>query len=653
MFADVIFPLKIKPFTYKVPSDMPSDLIGRIVKALLGNRILYGIVADIRDVSNFEGNIKKERIKEIISAHQHFGSPNTVALLKWLSEYYISPAGVALNSCFFKEVVSLIDKSIVPAPTIHYNDNENIKIPKGSDNISILIDAIEGSIFSSFLLHSPSHLYEKAFLNNLFKTASSLISGAIILVPEINMIDSVAKILQSIFGKRVCTIHSKQGKKKRAEIIRGILSEDYNIIIGTRSAILMPLKKISFIAVISEHSPSYKAEEGLRYNGRDVAVRRGFLEKVPVLLSSICPSLESFYNSKTKKYHIIKPTEISSEMHLNSFNIFSSKKRPEIEIVSIWDAYKYGGSISKTILSAAKKYLANNESLLFIVNKKGYSHILCKDCGYIFRCPACQNLLMLYKSEGILKCHSCRYNKKIPDSCQVCNGIELIQLGLGIERVKDDIEHFLKKEPIQFDKNNQFFSNHGQFMSLAVGHSYQIRRLQDKIFKAAVFCDIDLSLLAHDYRANERVFQDVMEVAQMVAPDGRIYLQTKDTKNKILNYIKNYDFKRFYNNELSIRQETGFSPFKRLILFDIFLKQNDNVSKHKIERLFSQKIDEDIEILGPIQPLSSIKNNLYSLRFLIRSKDRKKLNQFSHLLKEKISRLQGVKVITDVDPMRF
>lgn len=651
MFADVIFPLKIKPFTYKVPADMPLDLIGRIVKAPFGNRTFYGIVSDLRDAYNFECN-EKVSIKEIISTHQNFGSPNNVALLKWLSEYYISPSGVALKSCFFKEVVSLIDKSAVPEPTIHYKDNENIKIPKGSDNISILIDAIEGSTFSAFLLHSPSYLYEKVFLNNLFKRASSVISNAIILVPEINQIEGIAKILKSHFGDRVCTIHSKQGKKKRLETIKGILSDKHNIIIGTRSAILMPMKKLSFIAVMSEHSPSYKGEEGLRYNARDVAVRRGFLENVPVLLSSICPSIESFYNYKTKKYHMVESPENFPEIPLNSCNLFYTKNRPTIEIVNIWNAYRSRLSISKGILSAAKKYFSQKESILFIVNKKGYSYIVCRECGYVLKCPVCQTPLIFYKTEESLKCHRCKQGRKIPLSCEICNGIDLIPFGAGLERIKDELERFIGKETLQLSKDSQLLSNDGQFTPLIVGHGHQIKRIEEKVFKAAVFCDIDLYFLTNDFRANERVFQDVMEIAQLIKPDGRIYLQTKNIKNKTLNYIKNYNFKGFYDSEFALREESGLPPFKRLVLFNIFLKGNDNVSIQKVDRIFSEKQAEDIEILGPLEMSSSIK--LYrTFQFLIRSQNRKRLNQFAHCLKEKLLTFKGVRVTTDVDPIRF
>ncbi len=660
MFAEVIFPLKIKSFTYNVPPDMPPDLTGRIVKAPLGNRDLYGIVCDVSNTCAFAGRVldknielKTSKIKEIVSVHEHFGSPQTISFLKWLSEYYIAPSGIALASCFFKDAIKVIEKSI--AHKISAPEDDKPKISCLSDNteqdIFPLVNAIQSGNFSSFLLHSPSHFYEKGFLSDFCKKAFTDISGAIVLVPEISQIDGIAGILQAIFGGRVCTIHSKQGRKKRTEAIRGILSGNYNIVVGTRSAILMPLKKISFVAVLSEHSPSYKGEEGLRYNGRDVAVMRAFLERVPVLLSSICPSVESIYNSETRKYHRLRVSH--KGMPSDIFNSFSAKKRAEIEIINMWDVEKSGLSISKKVLSAARQYLSSKDNILFIVNKKGYSLIMCKDCGYIFRCPACQIPLMFYKTEGLLRCRQCAAERKVPESCQVCRGVELIPLGAGIERIKEDIRKFLKKDAVPLNKNAQLLPNNDEFTPFVIGHGHQVRRLKGSLFKSAVFFDIDPCLLEPNYRANERAFQNVMQIAQVVKPDGRIFLQTRSPKNKILNFIKNYDFKGFYKNELSIRKETDFPPFCRLILFNILFKKGINGLEKEVEMLFSEShAHQEIEIFGPIKLPSTIKLHLH-WQVLIKSKDRKKLHQLAFSLKETLSSMKELKVSADVDPIRL
>ncbi len=660
MYAEVIFPLKLKTFTYKVPPDAPLDLAGRIVRAALVNRQLYGIVSDVKETGGDIAHTRK--IKEILSVHEHLGSPSFIPLLRWLSGYYLAPAGVGLSACFFKEAVSVIQKPRVhnakkidsAAAESPEDDPYLSKLPDSAgQNISLLSDAIQRGKFNTFLFHSPSFFYERGFLYDVLKSASACIEGAIVLVPEISQIEKIASMLKAVFGERVCTIHSKQGRKRRMETIRGLLSGALDILIGTRSAIFAPLKKVSFIAVINEHSPSYKAEEGLRYNGRDVAVMRGFLEKTPVLLSSICPSIESVHNAGTGKFRLLKASETNTGEHSQTFSLFSAKKRPRIEIINSYDAEKAGFPISREILAAAHKHLSKKENLLFIVSTKGYSLILCSDCGYIFRCSGCHIPLRFYKTEGILRCRLCGQQRNVSDSCQICGGIELSPLGAGTERIREDIEKFFKKNVLILDKNNQWLHRDNQLMPFVIGRRNHVRKLRENTFMVVVFFDSDLSLTEPNFTANERVFQSVMQVSQLMKPGGQIFIQTRHPGNKILSFIKNYDFRGFYKNELLLRRETDFPPFSRLALFNLYSNQQFDGLREEINRLLAQGHVEGVGILGPVEIPSPLKSYKYCLQVLLKSKDRKNLNLSASALKEKLNSLKGIKVATDVDPIKI
>ncbi|MCX7914051.1 MAG: primosomal protein N' [Thermodesulfovibrionales bacterium] len=647
MYAEVVFPLKIKPFTYKLPTNIPPDIVGRIVKAPLGKRLLSGVVYEVKSLDK---EIETSKIKEITSIYDHFGSKSTLNFLKWLSEYYMSPEGVALASCFFEETSRLLTNLLI-------NNNETIKNTKesimksSSDIFYPLIDSLQKTNYSSFLLHSPSNFYEQFFLAEFCKRAFSLIEGAIILVPEISQVETIANVLKKIFHQRVCILHSKQSRKQRVEIIKGILSGQFNIIVGTRSAILVPIRKISFIAVLSEHSLSYKGEEGLRYNGRDVAVKRGYFENVPVLLSSTCPSVESFYNVKSGKYQQI---QLSLKLFFNNSNSFDSSstiKRPIINIINFRDDFTTGLSISKSILEVAKKYLLAQQRVLFIVQKKGYSYVLCTDCGYITKCQFCQSLLTFYKGENLLKCHRCKFKTTIYNSCPRCNSVKLTMFGVGIEKIKDDLTKFLKEEPIQFEERlNALQETHHS--ALIIGHGYQIKKLKDNNFKMAVFTDVDISLNSPNFKANELIFQEIMEIAQIIDPNGHIYLQTREPKNKILNYIKNYDFKGFYKNELIARERGGFPPFMKLALVDILIKKKDDTVEQSAIAPFLQYYN-DLIILGPSELEGSDKEPIKHLQFLLKSKDGKKLNQTVSEIKEKLLKLKCIKIKVDIDPIRL
>lgn len=660
MFAEVIFPLKVKTFTYKIPPEAPFDLTGRIVRATLINRELYGIVSDVMESIPYT----PPKIKEILSIHEHLGSPSIIALIKWLGSYYLNPAGAALTSCFLKEAVSAgikpVDRKKKPSKkTVTFNLEEaNRILPVLSEgmgeNISLLADAINKACFKTFLLHSPSSLYERGFLSEILKNTQDSISGAIILTPEIGMIDKTASLLRLILGGRVCSLHSKQSRREKIETIKGILSGSFDIVVGTRSAIFAPLKKISFIAVTGEHSPSYKAEEGLRYNARDVAVMRGLLEKAPVLLSSICPSIESIYNARTGKFSLLKISGSKSASPPYGFSLFSAKNRPAIGIVGAAASDKKGCSITDEILSAAKIQLSKKEHILFIVSTKGYSLILCSDCGYIFRCPACNTPLKFYKNEGLLKCHLCGRFRGAPDTCERCGGIELKAYGAGDERIIDDIEKSFGRKALILNKNNLFQNAADcQLKPFVIGHRGQAKKLMENSFSLAVFFDADLALSEAAFSSNERVFQGVMEISQLIKPGGQIIIPTRHPKNKILNFIKNYDFRGFYKNELILRKETDFPPFSRLILFNIFSRQKSEDLIKDIKTACSEKIEEGVQIYGPVEVASPVRSYKYCLQYLLKSRDRKRLNLFASSLKDRLSLVKGIKISTDVDPVRL
>lgn len=647
MYADVIFPQKIKPFTYKLSANFPSDIIGRIVRAPISGRTSFGLVCEVRSSVK---NLNDSKIKEIISIHEHFGSQQTIDFLKWLSKYYVSPEGVALASCFFEESSKIVLKS--PHANNIKKEHQEIKIEDTSDIFYPIINSITKGNYKSFFIHATSLFHEHMFLTEFCKKASSLIEGAIFLVPEIDKVERIADILREIFYERICIIHSKQRKKQRLENIEGIFSNQYNIIVGTRSAILIPLKKISFIAVLSEHSTSYKGEEGLRYNGRDVAVKRGFFEKIPVLLSSICPSVESIHNVRIGKYQQIRLPQKLDHSNSDLPNIFSEKKRPEIHIINRWNKFRPEFSLSMNILEAVRKHLLAKNKVILIVNKKGYSYIICKDCGNIVKCQLCHLPLVVYKKEKSLKCHRCHFKDNIHDICPVCNSHKLISFGLGIEKVKDDLAKFLKEESIFFEEGLNL-SSEIEHATLIIGHSYQIKRIKGNNFKLAVFVDVDVSLANSGFKSNEILFQDVIEIAQIVSPEGHIILQTKDVKNKILNFIKNYDFKGFYKNELSLRREGGLPPFMKLALLNIILKRKDGSLEENIKNSFMEKYDNGIIILGPLETRIHNKKGIKRLQFLLKSKNESKLNETVHLIEKKINRLKNVKLTIDIDPIKF
>ncbi len=640
MYADIVFPLKLSPLTYKVPEKAPHDLKGRIVKAPLMGKSLYGIVVEVKD----ELQIRQEKnIKEIQSIHQYLFSELHLSFLKWLSDYYLTPMGVAIKSCFFEDVARLIDKEDLNSKWVKDLKNSNSQIPESlNSDISVIYNNIKNKSYKSFLFHSSSADDEYSLIYEVFNKFISEIHGAIILVPEIGHIERLASMLKNMLGQRLCFLHSKLSKAKRIETIKRIISGEADIIVGTRSAIFAPLKMVSFIAVFEEHSPSYKAEEGLRYNARDVSVMRGFIEKSCVLLSSVCPSLESIYNAKIGKY---VPLCRRQE---------SKIERPKIKIVDMNNYKRNALTISPDVLKEAKQIKSKEGSFLFLVNRKGYSLIKCEDCGHIIHCKKCNVPLVFYKGKNIIRCHYCGYEGAVQSFCEECKGFVIKPYGAGAEKIKEEIEKILNEEALLIQKGQAAYPLplDADVTSFVIGTAYATRKLKAVKLDAIAIFNADSFIFRPDFRAYERAFQDFIQLSEMVKPEGDIFLQTWSPKNRIFRFIKHYDFHNFYENELSQRKELNYPPFYKIMLLNIFVKTDVQNFLYEIQKMIGDINIRQLDILGPVEIPSALKSYKRCIQILIRSKNKRLINDAAKRILSELQKIKSARVIVDVDPLR-
>jgi primosomal protein N' (replication factor Y) len=605
MYADVAFPLKLQPLTYKIPLNSPVDLKGRIVKAPLAGKSCYGLVVSVTDKPCMADAKKLKEIREI---HGHFASENGLSFLKWISEYYLAPFGTALKSSFFEEAAKAVVGSHQRAA------GENAKEKN----------------YRTFLFHAPSVSAERAQLNEILNPD---VRGAIILAPEIGDIESILPDMKKLFGERLSVLHSKLTKAKRSDAIKKIISGEADIVLGTRSAVLAPLKNVSIIAVLGEHSPSYKGEEGLRYNARDAAVMRGFIEKAHVFLSSPSPSLESIYNSKIGKYALLK-TKTSDE------------KMPEIKLVDMKDNKNKDLSISQTVLNKAKSLIAGKGGFLFLINRKGYSLIGCEDCGHIARCGKCGVPLVFYKSRGIMKCNYCGLEKAVAGGCEECKGVNIKPFGAGIEKIREELQAAFKAEPVQIGEIA------GDLTPLTIGTSYAAKKLRNKKFDAAALLNADSLMSQPDFRAHERTFQEILKIPETIKPEGHLYIQTWSPKDKIFRLIRDRDFKGFYEHELSQRKMLEYPPFSKLMLFNISYKKELKKLPDTVGDIAGDANIAGVEILGPVEIQPILKSYPRCLQILLKSKDSRLLHSCARQLLDRLEKIKDAKINVDVDPLK-
>ncbi len=604
---DVVFPQNIKPLTYRCPAQFTGKVKpGMLVSAPLKNKLTLGIV-----LSKSQASVA-EHIKDIHDVHGDapvFETP-MLELLSWMSDYYLASKGLILKNMLPKEAFKKVRtrKSIKSDK----EKNKSLDLPEIQENT---LERVKQNIavgeYKTFLLHAPSLIYEISFLSKMLVQNQN----SIILVPEIIHVDSVAPILKEISGDRLCIMHSGLSRGQRSEALEKIMSGKCNVVLGTRSAVFAPLRSVDLIAVLGEHSDSYRQEEGLRYNARDLAVMRGFLEKATVVLSSVCPTIESFYNVRVNKYEFI-----STDLNI---------QRPAVRMIDMRTERKAGSGLSKAVIDAARSCIKKNEQAMFVINKRGHSSLLCTECNCIEKCNACEVPLVFHANDKSLRCHYCGYKSDTPAKCKRCGGFKLELIGRGIQKAEEDLNKLLGIKPVRLDSDvvkkrpgSDDLSEIIKGEALVLGTKLMTKRLSmPERFGMAAVLNIDVSLSMPDFRAIEKAYQELVSISEKVKPDGRLFVQTRMPENYLFRFLKNYDFSKFVNEELRMRKEMSYPPFSKIATVTLKGKGYDeNKVKNAVRKISADK--DDIEILGPSPSAGKKKYAEHCLFFRVSAKTR-------------------------------
>jgi primosomal protein N' (replication factor Y) len=635
-FLDILFPVNLGPLTYRCPDELLERVEpGMIISAPLRNKVTKGIIMG-RSLK-----IPSGEMKEILTVHGEAPvlSGMLILLLKWMAEYYLAEQGFVLKNMLPREAFTKVKQKKTKMKQMTGHPSSFININNINErSVSRVLDLVKKNTYETFLLHAPSSAYEYSVLMQII----SEIKNVIILVPEVSFTNNLYPQLNERFGERVCLFHSGLSGGKRSEAIERILSGSSDIVLGTRSAVFTPLKHISFIAVLHEHSSSYKQEDGLRYHGRDVAVMRAYLEKAPILLSSICPSFESLFNCRKGKYKLLE-----SE---------AGTKKPSIRIIDMRHEKLLKPYLSRKVIDAATRYLRGDNKVMFVINRRGYSTLLqCSDCNYIEECPVCKVPLVFHKQNMLLKCHFCGYHAKVPESCRRCKGHNIELLGVGTQRVQEDIEKFLGIKTLRFDsdtsrKRSEIESMVGAAQSddmrIIVGTKIMTKRLGTSgRFSMAAILNTDLFLNIPDFRSMEKTYQEVMSIGDRIMIPGEIFIQTRMPRNYLFQCIKNYDHRTFFREELSRRKSLHYPPYSRLLLMRFISKKDLSGELSDIQK----RNNKEVEILGP--SLLKNKQGIYEFKLLLKSSVRGALHTAAKTILEQYRSSKEVTIKVDVDPV--
>lgn len=624
MLADVLFPQKIKPLTYIIPQDISNrDITGYIVSAPLKKQESFGIV-----IKSYEQNSDTKKYKHINNIHSKYADKTLISLILWASEYYLSSAGTALMSTQFKDYISNLFKSKNKEhkPCNLEKDSNEVVCPNlhiGSDVVEKINVEISKRNYKTFFVRLESIHSEMSFISEIIIKLD--LKRVLILVPESSYISAFKNLLYRIFGNRFVIITSKMKSKDKGRAINNILTGHSDIILGTRSAVYAPLSDISMIIVVSEHSPSYKAEEGLRYNARDVAVMRGFLSNCPVLLTSYAPSIETYFNVKSGRY--------------NEIRVLSNTK-PSCNVILLNTDFKkkLKNTIPLEILKYCQDILNSNGTFAIFAQSEGYSFIFCKDCARIMKCPECPAPMVFNNDKKKFSCNRCNHNASIPNTCNYCGGIDIAYLGIGLDRVRHEIKKIA-------DKLKCYEFNTDSLKSILINKG--IKTTMDNIDGAAVL-DFDHLLLKYGFRSNERIFQDMMRLKSMIKDKGTLFIETSGHNPDLIKALKNDDISSFYNYELKQRVTASYPPFFKIILINIYAKES--VLTELILEIQNIKTVGEVQLFVGDVLKSDKKGFDYHVKIILRGKEKRLLNDIAIFILRLCNKQKRVVVSLDVDP---
>jgi len=595
----------------------------------------------------------KER--EILSFIEEQGRPSLKELRK-----RFRTASSALKVLVAQGMVQVKEEEVYREPipdTVEREEGLFSLTPEQQAAVEQIAQALREGTFRPFLLHGVTGSGKTEVYLRAAQEALALGKGAVILVPEISLTPQLVGRFQKRLGIEMALLHSGLAPGERYDQWRKASRGEARVIIGARSAVFAPCRDLGLIIVDEEHDTSYKQEDGVRYNARDLAVVRAQKQGAVVILGSATPSFESFYNVRQGRYEtLLLPNRVGGGV------------LPTVEIV---DLRKENHALFSPSLhnALAENLEAGRQSLLFL-NRRGFSHAaICADCGAAFTCCRCSVSLTFHARRKALLCHYCGYHLPAFQICTLCGGGKIRLLGVGTEKVEGEVRQLFPRARVARMDSDVMTRRGAQGRVLRALEQGEIDILvgTQMIVKGHDFPRItlvgiitaDVALHLPELRAAERCFQLISQAAGRAGRGrhpGRVIIQTFLPEHYAIQRAKEHDFAGFYEEEMKSRQALRFPPLTRMVNIRVS-SANPRAAEQGIERLAKKgtallkTLGGAAEMLGPSPaPLYQIKGR-YRWQLLFKGERVALLQQLSRSLVQEGKGLKGVRVEVDVDPL--
>ena len=592
-------------------------------------------------ISNYKEYPKRQAELKIISS----ATLKTAVRKGWLNEKQVE---------VYRNPLAGFDDEIKDKKVI-LNDEQNVALDKIDQAIdqkqdtTFLLEGVTGSSKTEVYLHAISNALKQG-------------RNALMLVPEISLTPQMVRQVKARFGQMAAVLHSALSEGELYDEWRKIRRGEVRVVIGTRSAIFAPLKNIGLIVIDEEHESSYKQEDNPRYHARNVAIWRSKYNNCPLVLGSATPSLGSRARAQKGVYQLLRLTKRAN-----------NKSLPEVKIIDLKQVQFAGGQfdLSVELVDAIKERLERKEQIILMLNRRGFANfMLCRECGYVMKCPNCDLSLTMHKNTGMMQCHYCGFSTPIPQRCPNCQSSKIRFLGTGTEKVQEELQELLPGSRIlrmdvdttrrkgSYKRILDDFGNHEA--DILLGTQMIAKGLDFPNVTLVGVINADTGLWVPDYNSSERTFELLTQVAGRAGraeKKGEVLIQSYNPDHYAITLAKTQDYEKFYGYEMRVRHEGNYPPYFYTMLISVASKKEQNAARQafKIKRELEDHLHPETIILGPTPSAISRLKNKYYYQILVKYKKEMSLNKLLHHIQDSAQEIEkyGINVYIDNEPERI
>ena len=646
-----------------LPPGTSSEIVSNKVKEKTG-RFVY-LKQNIEDI---ECDIDDGKIK----------SPKQIRVLNFLKDNegiysvelqnYTDTTTAILNNLEKKGYIEIIEEQIRRNPFIHKEVKRDSKLTltkQQQEAFNCVKEKINSNKFEQFLLYGVTGSGKTEVYLQLIEEALKQGKKAIVLVPEISLTPQMVDRFLARFGMQIAVLHSKLSIGERFDEWERIKNNEANIVIGARSAIFAPITNLGIVIIDEEHDSSYKSDMSPRYQAKDIAKYFCKINNVPLVLGSATPDISDFYLAKTGKMKILELTYRANNSNL-----------PSVEIVDLREELASGNKfmISEKLKKEIENNIKDKKQTILFLNRRGFStFVMCRECGFTAKCKNCNIALTYHKNESKLKCHYCGFETKNITNCPICKSNKIKYFGAGTQKLEQEInEIFPMASTIRMDIDTITKKNsHEEILDKFKKEGIDILIGTQMVVKGHHFPKVtlvgviaaDSSLNIDDFRASERTFQIITQVAGRAGREGlpgKVIIQTYNKDHFAIEHAKKQDYDKFYEDEIKIRKQLKYPPFCDIIVANISSKDEKETKEvsdflyQNLKKAFPE-FENKVLVYKPVpSPINKIKNR-YRWRIIIKCKFNNNIMlSINNILDTYYkSKYKKTRVIFDVNPVNM